>query len=88
LIFSNKTSADIICEKEFRHYLGEGCRFVGNASAAPGCEHRRVDQAYLRETIDDFAQNFYVCGPPGFLEAVTAALKGLGADPQALVFER
>jgi len=88
LIFSNKTSADIICEKEFRHYLGEGCRFVCTASAAPGCEHRRVDEAYLRETIDDFGQNFYVCGPPGFLEAVTAALKGLGADPQALVFER
>ena len=25
LIFSNKTPADVICEKELRHYLGERC---------------------------------------------------------------
>lgn len=88
LIFSNKTAADIICEKEFRHYLGDRCHFICTASAAPGCEPRRIDEAYLRATIEDFTQNFYVCGPPGFMEAVTGSLRGLGADPQALVFER
>jgi ferredoxin-NADP reductase len=88
LIFSNRTPADIICEKELRHYLGNRCRLLCTDAAAVGYEHRRIDAAYLQEAIDDFGQQFYVCGPPGFMDAVTAALKHLGADPQALVFEQ
>jgi cytochrome-b5 reductase len=89
LIFSNKTPADIICEKELRHYLGERCILTcTDAEQARGYEQRRVDKAFLAEKIDNFDQHFYVCGPPGFMEAVTAALKDLGADPQSLVFER
>jgi cytochrome-b5 reductase len=42
----------------------------------------------LEEKIDDFNQPFYVCGPPGFMDAVNSALEELGADPQNLVFER
>lgn len=88
LIFSNKTPADIICEKELRHYLGERCILICTAASASGYTQRRIDKAFLAETIDDFTQNFYVCGPPGFMEAVNSALKDLGADPQSLVFER
>jgi len=72
-----------------RHYLGERCTLTcTDAEQARGYEHRRVDKAFLAEKINNFDQNFYVCGPPGFMEAVTAALKDLGADPQSLVFER
>ncbi len=88
LIFANKTPADIICEKELRHDLGDRCHFICTDSKAPGYEHRRIDAAYLRETLDDFGQHFYLCGPPGFMDAVTESLKGLGANPQALVFEQ
>ena len=88
LIFANKTPADIICEKELRHYLGERCHFICSEAEAPGYERRRIDEAYLRETVGDFQQHFYLCGPPGFMDAVTASLKALGADPQALVFEQ
>lgn len=38
--------------------------------------------------IRDFEQYLYVCGPPKFTEAVNAALQELGADSQALIFER
>jgi ferredoxin-NADP reductase len=88
LIFSNRTPADIICEKELRHYLGARCILVCTGEAAPGCPQRRVDKAFLAERIDDFDQPFYVCGPPGFMDAVNTALEALGADPQRLVFER
>ena len=88
LIFSNKTPADVICEKELRHYLGERCILTCTEGQAPGYDNRRIDKAYLAERIDDFAQNFYVCGPPGFMEAVNGALEELGAKPQNLVFER
>jgi ferredoxin-NADP reductase len=38
--------------------------------------------------VTDFDQQFYVCGPPKFNEAVNAAPKDLGADPELLVFEQ
>jgi cytochrome-b5 reductase len=88
LIFANKTPDDIICEKELRHYLGDRSHFICTASEFPGYDHRRIDEAYLRDTLDDFGQHFYLCGPPAFMDAVTASLKQLGADPQALVFEQ
>jgi len=88
LIFSNKTPGDIICEKELRHYLGERCILTCTGTAAPGCQQRRIDKAFLAEKIDDFSQHFYVCGPPGFMQAVTGALEELGANPESLVFER
>jgi len=88
LIFSNKTPADIINEKELRHYLGDHCILTCTDARAPGYEHRRIDEAFLAETIQDFNQHFYVCGPPGFMEATIAALEKLGANPQSLVFER
>ncbi|MDO9220372.1 MAG: flavodoxin reductase, partial [Thiobacillus sp.] len=88
LIFSNKTPRDVICEQELRHLLGERCLLLCTAADAPGYEHRRVDRAYLEEKISDFDQRFYVCGPPPFMEAVNAALTGLGARVESLVFER
>ncbi len=87
LIFANKTPSDIICEKELRHYLGERCHFICTDDAFAGYEQRRIDEAYLDETIGDLEQQFYVCGPPAFMDSVTAALEEIGADSQALVFE-
>jgi len=88
LIFSNKAPADIICEKELRHYLGERCILTCTGEKAPGYDNRRIDKAMLAEKIGDFSQQFYVCGPPAFMDAASTALKELGADPQSLVFEQ
>jgi ferredoxin-NADP reductase len=91
LIFANKTPADIICEKELRSYLGiVRCHLICTDVEPPGAgyEYGKIDKTYLRDTIGDFGQSFYLCGPPGFMDVVTEGLKGLGADPQALVFEQ
>lgn len=88
LIFSNKTPADVICEKELRHLLGERCILTCTGEPAPGYRNRRVDRAFLEETVQDFGQHFYVCGPPPFMDAVNGALTGLGARAESLVFER
>ena len=88
LIFSNKTPADVIYEKELRHMLGDRCILTCTAAEAPGYDHRRVDRAYLEEKVADFTQQFYVCGPPPVIEAVKRDLSDLGARAESLVFER
>jgi ferredoxin-NADP reductase len=88
LIFSNKMPRDVICEQELRHLLGERCLLLCTGVEAPGYAHRRVDRAYLEEHIREFAQRFYVCGPPPFMEAVNTALTDLGAQAESLLFER
>lgn len=88
LLFSNKGPEDIICEQELRHYLGDAARFVCTRASDCRCQQQRIDKTYLQQQIKDLKQHFYVCGPPPFVQAITAALKELGANPEALVFER
>ena len=88
LIFSNKTPADVICEKEFRYYLREHCILTCTQESSQGYDNRRIDMAFLKNTIENIDQHFYVCGPKAFVENINGALKELGANPDGLVFER
>jgi cytochrome-b5 reductase len=87
LLFSNKTPADVIYERELRAHLGDRCHLTCTRSGEGRYEQRHIDRRYLGEVIDDFDQQFYVCGPPKFVEDVCAALSELGAEGSALVFE-
>lgn len=88
LIFSNDTPGDVICEKELRDAFGDRCHLTCTRSSAPGYDDRRVDKEYLADTIDDFDQRFYVCGPPEFVDDVTAALGTLGVAKDGIVIEK
>ncbi len=88
LIFSNKTSKDIILKDEFSKMLGDNFINTITEEKNPGYENRHIDAAYLKEKIHNFKQQFYICGPPPMVKAVTDALTDLGADPQAVVFEK
>lgn len=88
LIFSNKTPADIILEKEFRFLLGNRCLLTCTENSAPGYDNSMIDKDYLKEHINNFDQRFYLCGPEGFMESITEALKSLGAKPDTLIFEK
>lgn len=87
LLFSNRTPADVIAERELRHLLGDRCHLTCTREAGPGYDSRRMDRAYLEEIIDDIEQPFYVCGPPGFVAGVRDALETMGADPARIVLE-
>lgn len=88
LLFSNKGPQDIICEPELRHYLGDRARFVCTRQSDCRCSQQHIDKAFLEQHISNMQQHFYVCGPPPFVNAINNALKELGAEPEALVFER
>jgi propane monooxygenase reductase subunit len=48
----------------------------------------RIDTAFLRQRIRNFAQNFYLCGPDAMVADLRTALEELGADVSAVTWER
>ena len=86
LHFSNKTPADVICEKELRHRLGERCHLVTTRESAPGYHDGRIDRDYLAERVDT-GRKVYLCGTPGFVDDLLEALDALGVDEDAIVRE-
>lgn len=88
LIFSNKTEKDIILEDEFREMLGD--HFVNTLTNVDESDEyltQLIDKEFIEEHIDDFDQNFYVCGPPPFVTDISSYLQDLGADTEGIVFE-
>jgi len=87
LIFSNKTPADVICEKELRYYFGSRGYFICTRESGPGYESGRINRDYLEKRLSDTNQYAYVCGPDTFVEDVTTIVKELGFKAEAVVFE-
>lgn len=87
LYFSNSTPADVICERELRHLLGDRCHLTCTREGGPGYDDRRLDRAFLESEVRDFDTNFYVCGPPAFVDALKSDLVELGADEDRVVIE-
>jgi len=87
LIFSNKTQADIIAEKELIHYLGDKCIFTLTRKSATGYQNGRINRDFLLKHVKSFERRFYLCGPEKFVEELSDILKALGAQPDSIVFE-
>ena len=88
LIFSNRTEDDIILREEFTQMLGP--RFINTITKenSKTFDHRKVDTAYLRDTIKDFSQYFYICGPDPMVEGLEQILVDLGADKERVIREK
>ncbi len=88
LIFSNKTEEDIILEEEFREILGD--HFLNTLTEVNDSEKyltKFIDREFIENHIDNFDQNFYVCGPPQFVSDIGTYLQEMGADSDGIVFE-
>jgi ferredoxin-NADP reductase len=88
LFFSNKTGADIIYEQELRNILGANAVFVITKEDKKGYLHTHIDEGFLRQHVADFHRPFYICGPDAMIAEINKILTGLGASPEALVFEK
>jgi ferredoxin-NADP reductase len=85
LLYSNKTTDDIILHNELTKMLGAAYKNVFTQEGVIGFRERRIDRKFLIENIGDFNGRFYVCGPKIFTEEICEALKSLGADPEYLI---
>lgn len=87
LIFSNKTQQDVILEEEWRHMLGD--RFIPTLTKeqVEGYEHRRIDEAYLKEKVSDFGRQFYICGPDPMVQQLKETLSRLTGNDKLITIE-
>lgn len=87
LFFSNKTAGDIIYRDELDKMFGPNVHYLLSGekdSLLAG----RVDKAYLQQHVADFYKSFYVCGPDVMVKEITDILTALGAEADAVVFEK
>ncbi|UQD56517.1 FAD-binding oxidoreductase [Flavobacterium sp. K5-23] len=88
LIYSNKTSEDVIMEAELQEMLKDDFVKLYTRENVMGFIGKRIDRKYLIENISDFSQHFYICGPPEFVKSISALLLDFGAKVDAIVFEK
>lgn len=83
LIYGNQTDADIILEETWNSLAGVTPVHV--ISDQKDSEHRKgqIDRALLEELIEDTGQPIYVCGPPGFVDAMRDAVTEM-ASPRTV----
>ena len=89
LIGSYRAAQDIILREEFEAMPGLSTLWtVTGDPQSEGVEHARIDAAFIREHIRDFSQNFYLCGPDDMVKELRQTLEGLGADTDAVTWEK
>lgn len=88
LFFSNKTDQDIILADELKSMLGENAHFVISNQKDSVHDQRRIDEEFLKAEVKDFSKHFYVCGPDAMVAEITEILTKLGANADAVVFEK
>ncbi len=87
LIFSNKTSQDIILKDEFTKMLGDNFINTLTQEDNPKYEHSKIDADYLKEKIKNLDQYFYICGPDAMIEDIKKDLLRIGVKEDKIVME-
>jgi ferredoxin-NADP reductase len=87
IIFSNRTSKDIILKDEFEKMLGDNFVNTLTQEKTEKYDNRIIDEDYLKEKIDNFSQYFYICGPDAMIESISGILQNLGVDKDKIVVE-
>jgi ferredoxin-NADP reductase len=88
LFFANKTGQDVILESYFSNLLGKDFISVLDQEVKAGHKYGRIDKDFLKGHVDDFSQEFYVCGPEAMVKSIIQSLEELGANPEGIVFEK
>ena len=87
LIFSNKTERDVILRDEWEAMEGLSVFFVLTDEGTDALPRQRIDRDYLEQRVHGWRENFYVCGPPGMIDAVTEILRLEGVPDDRVIVE-
>jgi ferredoxin-NADP reductase len=87
LLFSNRTTKDIILKNEFETMLGHNfINIISDEKNTPYAEGR-IDKDFLAKKVTDFQKFFYICGPDPMVEAIHKDLLNLGVKEENIVVE-
>lgn len=87
LIYSNKTSEDVIMEESLHTMLKDNFITIFTREHVVGFIEKRIDRNFLIDHIKNFKQHFYICGPESFVKDLRALLLSLGAKVDNIIFE-
>ena len=87
LIFSNKTSKDIILKDEFEQILGDNFINTLTQEKIEKYDNNIINEDYLKEKIKNLDQYFYICGPDPMIEAISNELQNIGVHKDKIVIE-
>ena len=87
LIFSNKTSKDIILKDEFEQMLGDNFINTLTQEKTEKYDNNIINEDYLKEKIKNLDKYFYICGPDAMIEAISNELQNIGVDKDKIVIE-
>jgi hypothetical protein len=88
LVFSNRTTKDIILKDEFEQMLGNNFINTITEENTSEYDHEKIDEDYLTKKIVDFDKYFYICGPDPMVEAIHKDLLNLGVKEEKIVVEQ
>ncbi|MBO9590588.1 flavodoxin reductase [Devosia sp.] len=88
LIVSNQTEKDIILRDEFEAMEGLETLWTVTNDQKSKLLQERIDADFLRRHIDNFDQNFYLCGPDPMVKDLRDFLEELGANVSNVTWER
>lgn len=91
LAFSNKTTKDIICQKELEYIFNwqtDELMLIVTNETESSYLNDRIDETFLKNHAPDLSQHFYLCGPPGMVKGINETLGRLGAAADNVVFEK
>lgn len=87
LIYANKTVKDIIYKDELTNWFGTDAIHILSEEKTDEFYHGRIDTTFLQNAIEDFTQDFYLCGPPGMMNSIISSLQELGVDKNQIIAE-
>ena len=87
LIYSNKTSEDVIMEESLHTMLKDNFITIFTREHVVGFIEKKIDRNFLIDHIKNFKQHFYICGPESFVTDLRKLLLSLGAKVDNIIFE-
>ena len=93
LLYSVRTSSDILFESELEQLRSRLKKFqyhvlLSQPHAEWSGQRGRISREFIENTVGEVAsRDCFLCGPPGFMDASRAILKGLGVKPERILQE-
>ena len=88
LLYANKVPEEIALRKELE-FMSVKQTLIISEKPEGSYECGRVDAEKIVRLVPDYLEReIFICGPPPMMKSIVQLLRGLGADPSAIHFEK